>query len=187
MLVNVASNEVPALMRVLPNNPDDSYLVRKVEGGPDIVGGRMPLGRAPLSAEQIGMIRSWISAGAMQSSAVATSAKVFGTQVLKTENTRVYELQTSAELDSSTLSEQAVMVYLINGDTKTLANPGDVQVLPMGNKLNVTFSGDTGNADSIELQLNNPSVSSVLDIYGRQLDGNNDGIDGGAYSFVDVL
>ncbi len=62
-LVGVASREVPSLLRVEPGNPDDSYLVQKVEGTA-AVGGRMPLGASPLSAGQIDLIRQWISEGA---------------------------------------------------------------------------------------------------------------------------
>ena len=62
-LVNVASHEVPSLKRVEPGDPDNSYLVQKVEGTA-AVGGRMPLGRAPLTAQQIALIRQWISEGA---------------------------------------------------------------------------------------------------------------------------
>jgi Ca2+-binding RTX toxin-like protein len=62
-LVNVASKEVPSLDRVEPGNPDDSYVVQKVEGTA-AVGGQMPLGRTPLTAEQIALIRQWISEGA---------------------------------------------------------------------------------------------------------------------------
>ncbi|MGH8530832.1 MAG: c-type cytochrome domain-containing protein [Nevskiales bacterium] len=64
MLVMVRSNEVPALFRVQPGDPDNSYLVHKIEGR-QAVGGRMPLGRPPLSAAMIANIRQWISAGAM--------------------------------------------------------------------------------------------------------------------------
>ncbi|MDX1741773.1 MAG: hypothetical protein R3178_10780, partial [Rhodothermales bacterium] len=63
-LVGVASVEVPMLLRVEPGNPDDSYLVQKIEGSPGIVGARMPRGRDPLSTEQIQSIRDWIEAGA---------------------------------------------------------------------------------------------------------------------------
>ena len=63
-LVNVSSQEVPDLLRVEPGNPDDSYLVRKIEGGPNIVSERMPRGRPPLSDEQIQLIRAWIEDGA---------------------------------------------------------------------------------------------------------------------------
>ena len=47
MLVNVASSEVPNLLRVNPGNPDQSYMVQKIQGNA-AVGGRMPLGQAPL-------------------------------------------------------------------------------------------------------------------------------------------
>jgi mono/diheme cytochrome c family protein len=63
LLVNVASHEVPSLLRVEPGNPDDSYLVQKVEGTA-AVGGRMPLNSTPLTEEQIALIRRWISEGA---------------------------------------------------------------------------------------------------------------------------
>jgi Ca2+-binding RTX toxin-like protein len=62
-IVNVASEEVPSLKRVKPGDPDNSYLVQKVEGTA-AVGGRMPLNRTPLTADQIALIRRWISEGA---------------------------------------------------------------------------------------------------------------------------
>jgi Ca2+-binding RTX toxin-like protein len=62
-LVNVASQEVPQLMRVEPGDPDNSYLVHKIEGTAD-VGGRMPLNQTPLTQAQITLIRRWISEGA---------------------------------------------------------------------------------------------------------------------------
>jgi hypothetical protein len=67
LLVNTSSSEVPALLRVEPGNPDDSYLVRKLEGGPDIVGFQMPpteLGEQHLPQETIDLVRAWIAAGA---------------------------------------------------------------------------------------------------------------------------
>jgi hypothetical protein len=63
-IVGVASTEVPSLLRVNPGNPDASYLVHKIEGAPDIVGGRMPLGGAPLDPGMIANVRAWITAGA---------------------------------------------------------------------------------------------------------------------------
>lgn len=63
-LVNVNSTEKPSLLRVAPGDPDNSYLVHKIEGRSDIVGGRMPLGRTPLSTEEINAIREWIANGA---------------------------------------------------------------------------------------------------------------------------
>lgn len=64
-IVGVSSVEKPALNRVEPGDPDNSYLVRKLEGGPDINGSRMPFGRPPLSQSQIDRIREWIDKGAL--------------------------------------------------------------------------------------------------------------------------
>ena len=64
-LVNVASREQPTLLLVAPRAPDDSYLVRKIEGGPNITGLRMPRGGGPfLEPTTIAAIRTWITNGA---------------------------------------------------------------------------------------------------------------------------
>ncbi|MDJ0699215.1 MAG: CHRD domain-containing protein [Woeseiaceae bacterium] len=61
-IVNVDAVQVN-LKRVKPGDPDNSYLVRKVEGN-GIVANRMPLGAPPLSQEQIDLIRQWVLNGA---------------------------------------------------------------------------------------------------------------------------
>jgi hypothetical protein len=71
--VNVASNQRNQLDLVEPGRPDDSYLVRKCEGGPDIAGVLMPQGcglpgsggvgdngAICLSGDDIAAIRQWI-------------------------------------------------------------------------------------------------------------------------------
>ena len=65
-IVNVRSMERSDLnlFRVAPGDPDNSYLVWKIEGRPEIVGDRMPRGRAPLPPEAIAAIRQWIADGA---------------------------------------------------------------------------------------------------------------------------
>jgi hypothetical protein len=63
-LVGIASVELPALLRVDPGNPDNSYLVHKIEGRPTILGAQMPLNQPPLSGSQIAAIRTWIQNGA---------------------------------------------------------------------------------------------------------------------------
>ena len=65
-LVNVRSREVPDLFLVNPGQPDSSYLIHKLEGGNRMSAGtlRMPIGRDPLSGEQIETVRAWIAAGA---------------------------------------------------------------------------------------------------------------------------
>lgn len=63
-LVDVPSTEVPSLLRVKPGDPDNSYLVQKIEGAPGIEGSQMPLGETPLPAATIAAIRQWITDGA---------------------------------------------------------------------------------------------------------------------------
>jgi hypothetical protein len=64
LLVNVASAEVPSLMRVEPGNADDSYIIHKLEGASSIVGVRMPAGGPFLDQATIDRIRAWIDSGA---------------------------------------------------------------------------------------------------------------------------
>ena len=63
-LVNVQSQEVSGLMRVAPGDPENSYIIHKLEGRPGIVGARMPFGGPFLDDATIDQVRSWIEAGA---------------------------------------------------------------------------------------------------------------------------
>jgi mono/diheme cytochrome c family protein len=63
-LVNVTSEEVGTIKRVLPGNPDNSYLVKKLEGT-QTVGDRMPFGGPYLDQATINQVRDWIQAGAL--------------------------------------------------------------------------------------------------------------------------
>ena len=64
-LVGVNALFSPDLLRVEPGNPDDSFLMIKLEGGERLVGQRMPAGGAnPLSEDQLKLVRDWIADGA---------------------------------------------------------------------------------------------------------------------------
>ena len=54
---------MPELNRVEPGDPDNSYLVQKLEGTA-AAGAQMPFGGPPLDEALIGDIRQWISDGA---------------------------------------------------------------------------------------------------------------------------
>jgi hypothetical protein len=62
-LVGVSSVQVPELSRVEAGDPDNSYLIQKLEGIAD-EGGQMPLGGTPLDQAVIDDIRQWITDGA---------------------------------------------------------------------------------------------------------------------------
>jgi len=63
-LVGVSSLEQPALRRVKPGDPNNSYLIQKLEGLAGISGSRMPLGGPFLDQATIDQIKSWIASGA---------------------------------------------------------------------------------------------------------------------------
>ena len=67
-LVNVPSVGKTGAIRVIPGNPNGSYLIQKLEGDAGIVGLRMPRTGPPFLTEaQVKMIRDWIAAGAPNS------------------------------------------------------------------------------------------------------------------------
>jgi len=61
-LVDVAAVENPNVVRVLPNDDANSYLVMKLEGS---AGTRMPQGQAPLDNTDLTNIKNWINTGAL--------------------------------------------------------------------------------------------------------------------------
>jgi hypothetical protein len=63
-LVNAPSTGKPAAVRVVPGDPNGSYLIHKLEGRSDIVGSRMPDGGPFLVQTDIDVIRTWIVQGA---------------------------------------------------------------------------------------------------------------------------
>ena len=64
-LVGVSSGQRPGVMRVAPGDPDNSYMVHKLEGHSTITGQRMPRTGGPyLTDGQMTIIRRWIQLGA---------------------------------------------------------------------------------------------------------------------------
>lgn len=62
-ILNVKSADCKPAVRVIAFDPDDSYLIRKLENR-SICGVQMPDGATPLTASQITTIRTWIAQGA---------------------------------------------------------------------------------------------------------------------------
>lgn len=67
-IVNVASTTLPTMDRVEPGQPEQSFLVHKIQGtqGPlgSNMGERMPFGGDKLPQSTIDLIRAWITQGA---------------------------------------------------------------------------------------------------------------------------
>ena len=64
-LVRVGSTGKPGAVRVIPGDPENSYIIHKLEGRSTIAGVRMPRGNGPYLTEgQILVIKRWITNGA---------------------------------------------------------------------------------------------------------------------------
>lgn len=59
-LVNARSTDAPPFVLVKPGDSQNSYLIKKITGSPDIKGDRMPRRGAALTADQIKVIADWI-------------------------------------------------------------------------------------------------------------------------------
>jgi methionine-rich copper-binding protein CopC len=96
LLVGVPSAEVPSVLRVMPGDPDESYLVLKLQGSAGIVGGQMPLGGPYLPQSTIDAIRQWITNGAPNSAAMRVSSS--------RESARAFAIVGTAPVDGAHLS-----------------------------------------------------------------------------------
>ncbi len=76
LLINQPSQQVSELLRIKPGDPDNSYLVQKIEGTA-ASGSQMPRNQAPLSVKTIQAIRDWIQAGALGPKLSSIQANIF--------------------------------------------------------------------------------------------------------------
>jgi hypothetical protein len=63
-LVNHASQQIASQRRVVPGDADSSYLIKKLEAAPGIVGDQMPRLAPPRPQAEIDHVRAWITRGA---------------------------------------------------------------------------------------------------------------------------
>jgi hypothetical protein len=125
LLVDVPSVEEPTLLRVKPGDPDDSYMVHKIEGLAGIEGGQMPLGETPLPQATIDAIRQWITNGAPNAPAGAAAAadQVFAVLGTTPQNSEVLGAPVrrivvafTQELDATLVNEATVRLERIASD-----------------------------------------------------------------------
>jgi hypothetical protein len=81
----VPSTEVPSVLRVAPGDPDNSYIIQKLEGHA-AVGAQMPFGcpttQPCLTTDTIAFIRQWITNGAPPATAMAMNAPLAVTSIV---------------------------------------------------------------------------------------------------------
>jgi hypothetical protein len=77
-LVNHPSLVLPGATRVIPFDPDNSFLICKLEACAWLAGQQMPLIGGPLAQDVIDVIRVWIQTGATEFPAVGVEANSWG-------------------------------------------------------------------------------------------------------------
>jgi len=181
MLVNVASSEVPGLLRVNPGNPDQSYIVQKISGTA-AVGGRMPLGQAALPQDRIDLIRQWIAAGApLGASApdnLTVGSSIPGAGEVAAQGTAKITVVFAGEVDPA----------LAASGTFELRDGFDQPVpivqarVPAGraNVVELTLAQGLA-AGSYQLTVRGAGAIALADTAGHVLDGDADGAPGGDY------
>jgi hypothetical protein len=189
LLVGVPSNEQPNLLRVKPGDPDDSYMVHKIEGLPGIDGGQMPLGETPLPQATIDAIRQWITNGAPNApAAAAAAAKVFAVQTtaplgdagVKGPLPRIVVTFTH-DVDASLVNETTVTLERMEGAESESPSGGTAQRAPAGAAQRVSAAGALAPSNPSVLLIT-PSSALVSGIYRVTLRGSG----GGALADLDA-
>lgn len=183
-LVSRPAEGVPELMRVNPGQPEQSYIVHKLEGTASIVGGRMPLGGPFLSQEQINQLRDWIANGAPRAGTGSSSTKVSAVIAQKIDNTFQAELRFSRPIQFDTIAENAVDIFYTLEKSSELIPIETFAFLLSDQTLHITVNQLPPDAKQLEISILNSDLQAVLDTDNRQLDGNNNNDEGGAYRYV---
>jgi hypothetical protein len=135
LLVGVPSNEQPSLLRVKPGDPDNSYMVHKIEGLAGIFGGQMPLGETPLPQATIAAMKQWITDGAPNVT-TSTAATVFALQASAPGDRATVKpparvvVTFTQELDASLVNETTVAIERLDDEAQNVAIPASRALAP---------------------------------------------------------
>lgn len=140
LLVGVPSTEVPAVLRVKPGDPTNSYLIQKLEGHA-AVGARMPFGGPYLDAATIDVIRQWITDGALPAASAAQAADVpfdalsvtpASGDIIPTGAVRIV-LGFNAELDQTRIDASSLRLERLDPDAAAPITPISISIsVPLG-------------------------------------------------------
>lgn len=184
-LVDVDANEVPTLKRVAPGDPDNSYIVHKVEGRAGIVGSRMPLGQDPLSDADIQRIKDWIANGAPRNGTGTASTKLSATSHSLGEDFLELNFHFSRSLDLESIDAEDFTVSLVENDLVSQLNPADLSMRILPQDVQLRIANDSlANAQALEIEVQDPRFSTIKDSQGRLIDGDHDEIEGGSKRYV---
>ena len=179
LLVGVRSTQSSSKLRVAPGDPDNSYLIQKLEGTAS-AGAQMPLNAPPIAQASIDVIRQWISDGAIDDRApssnpikVTSLSPVPGT-VLSAAPANIIALF-DRELDVSTINALTFLLEASGGDaTFTDGNETSVtaaNITTTATSATFDLSGVALADDTYRVRLLGSGASLIMDLDANALDG----------------
>ncbi len=192
MLVGVPSLQAPALVRVAPGDPDNSYLIQKLEGTAAI-GVQMPLGGPPLATDTINLVRQWISAGALPadqsippqlSPTVVFVSPADGASLAASPDS--VSAVFSQDMDASLVSDVTFTLSASGGDgtfddgNETLVAADSIEI-PNRQTISLTFTLTALSDEVYEARLVGSGTTALANTGGVVLDGDADGTAGGDF------
>jgi hypothetical protein len=171
LLVGHPSTEVPSLDRVKPDDPDNSYIIIKLQDGAGIVGSQMPLGETPLPQATIDVIRQWITNGAPQSStstpAVASVNAMQKIQSLADAAPASFSVTQTSPLDAAVMETPVnhILVAFNHEVDATLVNYTNLTVEQVGSAPTSAsaMAAATGLADAATPAVHLPAYAALAE------------------------
>ncbi len=179
MLVGVASSQESSILRVAPGDPDNSYLLRKLEGSAS-VGAQMPLSAPPLEQASIDVIRQWITDGAIDDR-IPSSNPIKVTSLSPIPDTALTASPANIvamfdrELDVSTVNLMTFVIEASGGDA-SFGDGNETQIAAADITTTATtatfdLTGIALADDTYRVRLFGSGASVILDLDANALDG----------------
>jgi hypothetical protein len=198
-LVGVASQQDSSFLRVAPGNPDQSYLIHKLEGTAS-VGEQMPLGGPPIPQSTIDFVRQWITDGALpDSGGPPDMAPVVVSLSPDPDSAGDFPAEINAgfdqDIDASTVNGMTFTLVRSGGDgtftdgNEEVITPASVALSPVNPRLAVMdLSGVSAVDDIYQVTLFGSGPNMILGVNALALDGeysgsfpSGDGTEGGNF------
>ncbi len=199
-LVGVASRQGSSFLRVAPGDPDQSYLIHKLEGTAS-TGVQMPLGGPPIPQSTINFVRQWITDGALPDSGGPPNMPPVVVSLTPDPNSVVGSFPPDItagfdqDIDASTINVMTFTLVRSGGDgtfsdgNEEIITPASVALSGMNPRLAIMdLTGVSAIDDRYQVTLHGSGANMILGINGTALDGefagsfpSGDGTEGGDF------
>jgi len=182
LLVGVPSAEEPSILRVKPNDPDNSYLVQKIQGTA-ASGVQMPAGMPALPQATIDTIRQWITNGATNDTLTSNAAiRVSSLSPLPASSMPTLPASITVAFDrevNATTVDATTFKLERSGGDGVFGNGNDVPITPASvtvpaantHSAVMSLAGVASANDTYQVTLSGTGAVKILDLSGNALDG----------------